>query len=113
MIHASSALGVGDRDDDFDMLADGAVVGRIFKANAAQYSGRYIVCSLILREKYVCKATRIAPRLPPKGPSESSPKRVTLTPHTRRGFIFPAAPLSRAVKGRDGRVRKKLAAGMV
>jgi len=35
MIHASSALGVGGCDDDFDMLADGAVVGRIFKANAA------------------------------------------------------------------------------
>jgi hypothetical protein len=26
------------RDDDYDVLADGAVVGRIFKANAAPVS---------------------------------------------------------------------------
>jgi putative ABC transport system substrate-binding protein len=31
----------------------------------------------------------------------------------RRGFIFPAAPLSRAVKGRDGRIRQELAAGVI
>jgi hypothetical protein len=43
-------------EDDFDVLADGAVVGRIFKANAAPVGSLWMWTILVIedRENYTC-----------------------------------------------------------
>ena len=58
----------GVRDGIYLVVRSAALEPRVFDGRVitpdAQYNGRYIVCSLILREKYACKATGIAPHLP-------------------------------------------------
>jgi hypothetical protein len=54
---ASASRPSGEWDDDFGVLANGEVVGRIFKANAAPVGSPWMWTILVIGDRITCSRT--------------------------------------------------------